>query len=435
MNTYEDSRIIVLNSADATKLNGTNNSNVNFQMNGLLRQDLNIIQSHIQLIASQIPHSFYIINIYNNKLYYTIGTIFSVTVPEGNYNAFNLITTMQSLFLANGHTITPVISRITGKITYTGTTNFTFNTLNSIILKILGFLPNVNTSSVSNVLASPFPLNLLGIKRITITSRNLATIAVNTLNLKTQTQSILATTYINEPVYGLVTHSNTTNANHLLKVSIIDNIDLQFADEDGNFINFNNQEWTMKLLNSSTYELIIGSKTTLTQITQQQIKETPNQEMTQNALQGNVSIQIINLQNQIPPLYGNVISGQTQTNAIYGNVITLQTKTTAISYIPTTTTISSNISIIGNTLLNGNLVVTKQIDANNLAISGGFTAVGVSVSIGEDLAVGNNIVNSGSIFTGKDMRSKKLFINNTEIRADTQAQINFLYAYLSLPLP
>ena len=197
MNTYEDSRIIVLNSADATKLNGTNNSNVNFQMNGLLRQDLNIIQSHIQLIASQIPHSFYIINIYNNKLYYTIGTIFSITVPEGNYNAFNLITTMQSLFLANGHTITPVISRITGKITYTGTTNFTFNTLNSTILKILGFLPNVNTSSVSNVLASPFPLNLLGIKKITITSRNLATIAVNTLNLKTQTQSILATTYIN----------------------------------------------------------------------------------------------------------------------------------------------------------------------------------------------------------------------------------------------
>ena len=41
------------------------------------------------------------------------------------------------------------------------------------------------------------------------------------------------------------------------------------CDEDGNFINFNNQEFTMKLLISSTHELIIGSKSTFGQITQQ----------------------------------------------------------------------------------------------------------------------------------------------------------------------
>ena len=46
------------------------------------------------------------------------------------------------------------------------------------------------------------------------------------------------------------------------------------CDEDGNFINFNNQEFTMKLLISSTHELIIGSKSTSGQITQQ----TPIQE-------------------------------------------------------------------------------------------------------------------------------------------------------------
>ena len=276
MNLYEDSRIIVLNSKDATKLNGTNNSYVNFEMSGLLKADANIIHSHIQLIATQIPHSFYTINVNNNKLFYTLGTIFSITIPEGNYNAFNLISPMTSLFLANGHTITPVFSRITGKITYTGTTNFTFNTVNSTILKILGFLPSINTSSISNVLASPFPLNLLGIKRITITSKNLATIALNTLNLKTQTNSILATVYINEPPYGLVTHGNTTNVNHLLKVLTIDNIDLQMNCDDGFPMNFNNQEWTMKLKISSTYELVIASKTTLRQLTQQQ--PIPNKE-------------------------------------------------------------------------------------------------------------------------------------------------------------
>ena len=279
MNLYEDSRIIVLNSKDATKLNGTSNSSVNFEMSGLLKADPKIINSHITLIATQIPHSFYIIHANNNKLFYTLGTIFSITIPEGNYNAFNLITTMQFLFLANGHTITPAFSRITGKITYTGTTNFTFNTVNSTILKILGFLPSINASSIGNVLASPFPLNLLGIKRITITSKNLATLALNTVNMKTQTQSILATVYIDKPVYGLITHGNTTNVVHHLKVNTIDNIDLQMNDEEGNLINFQNQEWTMKLKISSTYELVVESKTTLTQLTKQApIPDTPRSE-------------------------------------------------------------------------------------------------------------------------------------------------------------
>ena len=46
---------------------------------------------------------------------------------------------MTALFLVNSHTITPIISRITGKITCTGTSNFTFNSLNSSVLKVLGF--------------------------------------------------------------------------------------------------------------------------------------------------------------------------------------------------------------------------------------------------------------------------------------------------------
>ena len=290
MNTYEDSRIIVLNSSDAIKLNGAYNSSIMFPMNGLLRDDPHIIQSHIQLIASQIPHSFYIINSNNNTLYYTVTKVFNIIIPEGNYNAFNLISTMTSLFLANGHSIIPSISRITGKITYTSTSNFTFNS-NSSILRILGFLSSSNTSSINNVLVSPFPLNLLGTKRITISSQSLATVALNTINNKTQTQSILATVYINEPVFGLVTHSNTTNVNHLLKVKNIDSIDLQMTDEDGNLLNFNNQEFTMKLLISSTYELTIGSKSTFGQITQQapiqeqqhspphQMEETPDNDL------------------------------------------------------------------------------------------------------------------------------------------------------------
>lgn len=269
MNLYDEDRVIVLNSTDAIKLNGTLNSSVIFPVNGLLKAEASIIHSHIQLVACQLPHSFYIINSYNNKLFYTIGSMFSITIPEGNYNAFNLMTTMQSLFLANGHTITPTFNRINGKITYTGTTNFTFNASNSTILKVLGFLPSINSSSISNVLASPFPLNLLGIKRIMITSQKLATTALNSFNSQTQTESVLATVYIDDAPFGLIANPNTTNVNHLLRVKTIDNIDLRFTDEDGNLINFNGIEWTMKLKISSTYELITPSKATFEGLTRQ----------------------------------------------------------------------------------------------------------------------------------------------------------------------
>lgn len=269
MHLYDEDRIIVLNTNEASKLNGTMNSSLVFQINGLLKEDSRIIHSHIQLVESQIPRSFYSINNNNNKLFYTLGGIFSIVIPVGNYNGYNIISTMMSLFTTNGHSIKASISRITGKITYTNTSNFTFNSSGSTILKILGFLPTINTTSVSNVLVSPFPVNLLGTKRLTIMSSNLATTALNLVSGYSQTQSILATVYVDDSPFGLISNSNTTNVNHLLKVKNINAIDLQILDEDGNFVDFNNQEITMKLKISSTYDIILDSKQTFQDITQQ----------------------------------------------------------------------------------------------------------------------------------------------------------------------
>lgn len=277
MGTYEDSRVLVLNSRFATKLNGSANSNIFWEFNGLLKEDSNIIHSRIQLIACQMPRSFYTININNNMLFYTVGaTIFSIAIPFGNYNAFSLITTMTGLFLANGHSISMVISRITGKITYTGTTNFTFNFLNTTANRILGFPATSNTPSVSNVLISPFPLNLIGIQRLTLTSANLSTIANRTSATGIITQSILGTVIVDEPAFGLITHATETNVAHLLKVKIIDKIDLQISDEAGNLIDFNGIDFTMKLKISSFYEIQRDSKTTFKGITEQKAPPPPS---------------------------------------------------------------------------------------------------------------------------------------------------------------
>lgn len=266
--TYEDTLIFILNSKDATKNNGTLNSNVTFNFPLTLKYDSDIIKSHIQLIASQIPVSFYIINQYNNTLKYTVASIiYTVAIPFSNYNAYTLITAFTTAFTSNGHTITPTINRGSGKLTFTGTTAFQFNTLNSTILKVLGFLPSINYNSVANVLNAPFPLNLLGIKRLTLSSNSLTTIALNSNNY--QTQSILGTVFVSEPPFGLIKHKTETNVNHVLRTRLLSSFEMLITDEDGNPVDFNNQEWLMKLKLSSTYELVLESKTTFNQITAQ----------------------------------------------------------------------------------------------------------------------------------------------------------------------
>ncbi len=68
----EDGFLINLNSASATSLNGTYNSNVVFNTNGILKDDPNICYSTISLLNAQIPVSFYAVNYANNVLYYNI---------------------------------------------------------------------------------------------------------------------------------------------------------------------------------------------------------------------------------------------------------------------------------------------------------------------------------------------------------------------------
>ena len=55
MNTYLDSIIIILNSAHGNLLNGTYKSDIEFQFNGLLKQEDHIQQVQISLVNAQIP--------------------------------------------------------------------------------------------------------------------------------------------------------------------------------------------------------------------------------------------------------------------------------------------------------------------------------------------------------------------------------------------
>ena len=101
---YQDNYMVILNSAYATKkYNTTYNSSLDFSFIGLLRQDDDIIRTDISIVNAQFPISFYIINALNNTIYCLYNSLYyTITLDQGNYNAFDFITQMTTKFAISG---------------------------------------------------------------------------------------------------------------------------------------------------------------------------------------------------------------------------------------------------------------------------------------------------------------------------------------------
>jgi hypothetical protein len=261
MDTYTDSRLISLNSKDATILNtiSSYNSNAIFQIPALLKEEYDIVQVDIGLINVQIPVSFYSINYTNNKLTYTLGTLKTIILEDGNYNANNLFTEMIAKFLLNGDVFSIKINKINGCLTFTSNTNFTFNYINSTIFKTLGFSNKTDYTSTSNILISPFPLNLAIINQLSIVSDNLATNGYSS----NKTENIISNVSVDKPSFGILTFESPNMVRRILKSKVINSIDIRILDQDGNFIDFNNQDWSLTL-SINILRRIIYSFTTFT---------------------------------------------------------------------------------------------------------------------------------------------------------------------------
>ena len=67
MNYITDSKQINLSSNSANISNGSKNSNLLFQLPGLLKYDKNVLYNQISVVHAEIPISFYTINSNNNK--------------------------------------------------------------------------------------------------------------------------------------------------------------------------------------------------------------------------------------------------------------------------------------------------------------------------------------------------------------------------------
>ena len=207
---YQDNYMVILNSAYATKkYNTTANSNLDFSFIGLLRQDDDIIRTDISIVNAQFPISFYIINALNNTIYCFYGAFHTITLTEGNYNAFDFITEMTTKFTLAGLSVTPTINRNTGVLSFTSA--FAFQTFYSgtTCASILGL--GTTDSNFGTSFTLPYPLNLLGVKKLIIRSTSLAIIAYSSKTLTFT--DIICSIPCDQPYFNMISYINQNDLN------------------------------------------------------------------------------------------------------------------------------------------------------------------------------------------------------------------------------
>jgi hypothetical protein len=257
-NTVEDTRYININSQHGVSRPGSGDylasyqSNMVFNFRALVKEDPDVLFTHIDIANAQIPVSFYNINYTCNILKYSVagGAIQTLTVDLGNYTTSSLIVELKAKFLAAGHTFSITLARPTGKLTFTGTQAFAFYFSGSTLFDVLGFGATSDYASTSLVLVAPYPLSLLGIKKLQFSSNALATNSLGSFG--SASISLFGTVPVNAPAYGLIQFDNTSGRKSLLRSKIVDEIDIQILDENNRYVNFNNAEWSITLAITST---------------------------------------------------------------------------------------------------------------------------------------------------------------------------------------
>lgn len=241
-----DNIIISLNSHYGTKNNGTLLSNLFFPFKGILTDNPKIKKKYLTLLNAQIPVSFYIINENNNRL--TLkdvggGGTHNILLDYGNYSGNTLITELTTKINAGyPHTVSITLSRSTGKLTFTFNGQTQFRADQSTINNIIGFDSNLTGTNF----IMPYPLNLLGTKKLFIKSQILNISSYDSVN--NNKTNIIATIPVDQPFYNMISYTSAIDTNqHELKINILDGIDIQIYDEDDNFINFNNIDWNITL--------------------------------------------------------------------------------------------------------------------------------------------------------------------------------------------
>lgn len=231
-------------------------SQIDFSFKDVLKDDDDVLYSHISIDSAQIPVSFYLINYTTNILKFTInnGLIQTLTLERGNYDLTGLTKALVQGFLSLGYTFTITFNKINGKLTFTllsGGLTFSFlsSASGSSINEIIGFDSVSSYSSIGNIMIAEHPVSLIGIKKLKVSSS-----ALHTNSLSSGTSGdLLGVIPVNAPPFGLILYENNSGKKGgLLTNRVVSNIDISITDENNRYVNFNNTEYSITLAITTT---------------------------------------------------------------------------------------------------------------------------------------------------------------------------------------
>ena len=251
------SRIFNLSSSSfSVAYNGTMMSSGKFIIPNFINHNENVNRVYLMVSHAEVPNAFYLVNQYNNILY--INSI-AYTIPSGNYNASNLMTTLLNLLPAS---FSVTYSSIFQKYTISSTSAFTISYLNSSISRIMGLN---RTSDMVGVLANdkytvtlPNCVNFLPTARLNVRS---SILQLENFQSNDGSSDILLSLQNNASQNGVITYTNRSNLKYHVDLECVNEIDIRITDDSNRELDFNGVSWFLTLRVDYEYKYIPTSNT------------------------------------------------------------------------------------------------------------------------------------------------------------------------------
>lgn len=258
---YEDSRLYSFNVKNAAiQYNGTFNSNVLFQIAGFVKRQTDVTAIYVSMESASIPSSWYIFNLTNNTLAFSLSlaggpfTPYSLTMPPGTYDAYTIQTLLNNQLIALSITAFTFIYNLQNNkfgILWANSTpasnvvsiNSTLTTMQDLIGLVL---PGPD-SIIYDLLQERDFTDQVNLSGVTTYFIQCAEIPVQNQSLQTN-GAIMGSIQNAAGLWGLTLWDNTSQLKFMVPANIhIDQLTVRIYDQEGNLIDFNNQEWNMTM--------------------------------------------------------------------------------------------------------------------------------------------------------------------------------------------
>jgi hypothetical protein len=239
----KESFYLILDSRNASeKSNGSLHSDVTFNISTPLIAPNDCLYLTWSVSSFTCPVSFYLINSTNNTIVLKVGTFAENTyiLPSGNYNVNNFMTSLLNI-LPSGFSMT--INKINN--VYTLTNNlYSFQIISTTMHRIIGLAKNTSYISNNNSLTMIYPVNFSGLANFNIHCQSIRTKNMDS-NEQLSSSDIIASINVNASSNSIIYFEKKNDYEFDVKERIINYLDFDFLDDEGNYLDFNNAHWHM----------------------------------------------------------------------------------------------------------------------------------------------------------------------------------------------